>query len=181
MAQTISGLRQITEYVSVSDHDRYLSLIDAHPWRTPHERRVQNYGFTYDPKRHRVEYIGPLCDWVHEVAVGLQANGLTPEVPNQVIVNEYWPGQGIGAHVDLDLFADAIVSITLGSHCVMDFVNCKTGAKESLFLEPRTALVLSGKARSHWSHGITKRKTDRWDGQVLPRGRRVSLTFRRVL
>lgn len=44
-------------------------------------------------------------------------------LPDQITVNEYRPGQGIGAHVDTHAgFQDGIVSVSLGAGTVMDFV-----------------------------------------------------------
>jgi len=48
-------------------------------------------------------------------------------------------------------------------------------------LEPRSLIVLKGEARYEWAHGIAKRKSDNWQGQVFKRTRRVSLTFRTVI
>ena len=39
-----------------------------------------------------------------------------PQRPNQLIVNEYMPGQGIHAHIDRDLFEDGIVATSLLSN-----------------------------------------------------------------
>ena len=44
-----------------------------------------------------------------------------PQRPNQLIVNEYTPGQGIHAHIDRDLFEDGIVAISLLSDIQMIF------------------------------------------------------------
>lgn len=45
---------------------------------------------------------------------------------NQLIINEYLPGQGINPHVDNPtLFSSPIVSVSLGSECVMEFDNEK--------------------------------------------------------
>lgn len=38
-----------------------------------------------------------------------------------MIINEYWPGDGIRSHVDLAKFEDGIVSLSLGSTCTMRF------------------------------------------------------------
>jgi alkylated DNA repair dioxygenase AlkB len=48
-------------------------------------------------------------------------------------------------------------------------------------LEPRSALVLSGEARSHWKHAIPARLSDVWMNHESARTRRVSLTFRKML
>ena len=52
-----------------------------------------------------------------------------PVLPSydQLIVNEYIPGHGISAHVDAPkVFDDIITSVSLGSTCVMEFVNKET-------------------------------------------------------
>lgn len=77
-------------------------------------------------------------------------------------------------------FGDTIASLSLGSACVMDFTNV-TGEKQSHLLEPRSLLILSGDARYHWQHAIPARKSDKWNGQSIPRARRISLTFRTIV
>jgi hypothetical protein len=62
----------------------------------------------------------------------------------------------------------------------MEFTN-ETGGVEELFLEPMSALVMAGEARHEWKHAIANRPVDLWQGREWPRGRRVSLTFRKVL
>jgi alkylated DNA repair dioxygenase AlkB len=97
-----------------------------------------------------------------------------------VIVNEYEPGQGIAAHVDcVPCFGETITSLSLASPCVMDFMG-KEGEKAPQFLEPRSLVVLSGPARYQWRHSIAPRKTDKYQGDIIPRRRRLSLTFRNV-
>lgn len=98
---------------------------------------------------------------------------------DQLIVNEYAPGQGIPAHVDAPLFTDTIVSISLGSICIMEFTT-EPGDREEQFLEPMSALVIAGEARNRWKHSIPARTHDGWNGQQWPRARRVSLTFRKM-
>jgi alkylated DNA repair dioxygenase AlkB len=77
-------------------------------------------------------------------------------------------------------FGDTIASLSLGSGCLMDFTHSNTAQKTSLFLPPRSLLLLQSDARTHWQHGIAKRKSDVVDGVKVHRGRRVSLTFRNV-
>jgi alkylated DNA repair dioxygenase AlkB len=104
-----------------------------------------------------------------------------PWVPDQMIANEYEPGTGIFAHVDLTAFDDTIVSISLASACVMQFIESESGATEAVFLEPASSLVLSGDARYKWKHMIAPRHADQWMGREIVRGRRVSLTFRKMV
>src|SRR5262249_50640131 len=119
-------------------------------------------------------------DWAAELARRLHREGWFDEVPDQLIVNEYQPGQGIAKHVDcVPCFGKTVVSISLGSTCVLEMAQGKQ--KVPLLLEPRSAVVLQGDARYRWTHAIAGRKQDRWGDKVLPRGRRLSLTFRKVL
>src|SRR5262249_22705703 len=108
--------------------------------------------------------------------------GLVPVRPDQVIVNEYLPGQGIANHIDCQpCFTDTIISLSLGSPCVMDFTHKQTQQVISLLLESRSLVVLQGEARYDWMHGIPARKSDRYGGMMILRERRVSLTFRKVI
>lgn len=126
-------------------------------------------------------YIAPLPDWALAVAKRLQQS-YSATLPDQVIVNEYEPGQGIANHTDCKTcFRDTIISLSLNSPCVMDFTNPKKDLKKSLLLEPRSLIILKGEARYEWAHGIAKRKSDNFQGQIFRRTRRISLTFRTVL
>jgi alkylated DNA repair dioxygenase AlkB len=106
------------------------------------------------------------------------ARGLMPAAPpDQVIVNEYEPGQGIVAHIDcVPCFEDFIMTLSLGSACVMDLIHKETRETKPLHFASRAAVVFSGPSRYEWLHGIRQRKSD--DG--VARARRVSLTYRRV-
>ena len=181
---TISGLIYIADYIDAATEDALIRTIDTQPWITELKRRVQHYGWQYDYKARSVTSdlrIGALPDWLQSYAVRLQQAGYFPEIPDQVIINEYLPGQGISAHIDcVPCFADTIASLSLGSPCVMDFIHSKTGEKSSLLLEPRSLLVFNGDARYVWQHAIAARKTDRYNGQIIQRTRRISLTFRKV-
>jgi alkylated DNA repair dioxygenase AlkB len=182
---TIAGLSYIPHYIDESTEAALLEVIDGQPWMNDLKRRVQHYGWRYDYKARNVTSdlrIGALPDWLQTYAACLQQAGLLAETPDQVIINEYQPGQGISAHIDcIPCFANTIASLSLGSPCVMDFTHSKTGEKSSLLLEPRSLLVLNGDARYVWQHAIAGRKTDRYKGQIVSRTRRISLTFRKVI
>ena len=59
--------------------------------------------------------------------------------------------------------------------CVMDFRHLTDGMRASLLLKSRNLLILSEEARYDWQYGIERRKTDRWQGQVIRRSRRLSI------
>ncbi|MFO0389301.1 MAG: alpha-ketoglutarate-dependent dioxygenase AlkB [Alphaproteobacteria bacterium] len=185
VALAIAGLSYIPNHIEESTEAALLELIENQPWMHDLKRRVQHYGWRYDYKARNVTSdlrIGALPEWLQHYAAALQQAGYFSEIPDQVIINEYEPGQGISAHIDcVPCFTDTIASLSLGSPCVMDFTHSKTGEKSSLLLEPRSLLVLSGDARYAWQHAIAGRKMDRFNGQAIQRTRRISLTFRKVI
>jgi alkylated DNA repair dioxygenase AlkB len=182
---SIVGLQYIRDFIDQQKHDDLLSQIDSLPWLTDLKRRVQHYGYKYDYKSRSVNYtmqIGPLPQWAGELADLLCERRLAPERPDQVIVNEYREGQGIANHIDcVPCFTDTIMSLSLGSPCVMEFTNKETRQVLPLLLEPRSLVILQGEARFVWMHGIPARKTDQYQNKTIKRGRRVSLTFRKVM
>lgn len=113
-----------------------------------------------------------------DLAGRLWREGLLPAIPDQLVANDYEPGSGIFEHVDQPVLGDTVVSVGLGSTCVMRFSHTESERTGELFLEPRSALVLSGEVRWAWKHEIPGRPVDIWRGIERPRQRRVSLTFR---
>jgi alkylated DNA repair dioxygenase AlkB len=139
----------------------------------------------YDYKARSIDYtmfLGELPKWVKPFAERLFQSGYLPMVPDQLIINEYQPGQGIANHVDCEpCFGETIISVSLGSNCVMDFINLKTKEKLEVMLEPRSLVVISGEARHNWTHGIAARKADNFNGIKVERQLRISMTFRNVI
>lgn len=182
---TIPGLYYVPDYINEIEHDSLLAQIDEQPWLDDLKRRVQHYGFKYDYKARRVARdmrIGKLPEWLEELAEKLCEDGHMPEVADQVIVNEYEPGQGISRHIDCEpCFDDTIASLSLGSGCFMDFTNKDKTESIPVWLEPRSIVVLRNEARYEWLHGIAARKSDMRNGRRVARERRVSLTFRKVI
>jgi alkylated DNA repair dioxygenase AlkB len=181
----VRGLVYVPALVPRDAQARLLQEIDAWPWITDLRRRVQHYGYRYDYRSRSVDQsmrLGDLPAWALVVAEALQRRGLLPRLPDQVIVNEYEPGQGISNHVDCEpCFDGNIASVSLGSACVMNFTSRATGEVMPVLLEPGSVVVLTGEARYDWMHAIPARKTDTFEGRTFPRSRRVSLTFRKVI
>ena len=179
----IAGLNYIFDWIAPDIEANLISIIDQQPWMSDLKRRVQHYGYRYDYKARNITrdlYLGELPDWLQPLAQKLVEKGLFQASPDQVIINEYLPGQGISSHIDcIPCFGGTIASLSLCSPCVMDF--CKGTEKHSRMLERRSLLVLSDSARYQWQHGIAGRKTDKHDGEIISRTRRLSLTFRNVI
>jgi alkylated DNA repair dioxygenase AlkB len=177
----VPGLAYLPNFLSAEDQVSILNEVDARTWQNDLKRRVQHYGYKYNYKARSIDlsmFVGPLPPFAVEVGRRLVTNGLMQEMPDQLIVNEYLPGQGITAHIDCQpCFKNTIVTISLGSACDKDFIRVTDGDVRSVRLEPGSALALRDEARYEWMHRITARKSD----QGNPRRRRVSLTFRNVI
>lgn len=182
----IPGLRYIENYITDDEQLQLLALVDKGLWLKDLKRRVQHYGFKYNYKARKVDmsmHVGELPEWLKVLSVELYEKGYMPKVADQVIVNEYLPGQGISAHIDCEpCFQDTIASLSLGSSCIMNFTHKLDKTKKyPILLEPGSLIVLSDEARYNWLHEIPVRKSDLWNGVRYPRQRRVSLTFRKVI
>jgi alkylated DNA repair dioxygenase AlkB len=179
--EPIAGLSYHADYISREVEADLLRRVDAGVWDTDLKRRVQAYGWGYDETTGVAENASHgLPDWLKAHARRLREEGLFDLTPDRVSVNEYQPGQGIGAHVDRGAAQiETVGIISLGSAVMMDFTRMGHEPR-SFYLRPRSLLLISGEARHRWMHGITPRKSDRVGGLTLPRGRRVSLMFRAV-
>jgi alkylated DNA repair dioxygenase AlkB len=178
------GLTYLNNYIPEDEAESLVREIDAAPWRTDLKRRVQHYGYRYDYKTRqarREDYLGPLPDLFQHLAERLTSEGQFQTVPDQVIINEYQPGQGISAHTDCQpCFGETIASLSLLSACVMRFASLRSSWHMDLLLQPNSLLVMAGEARHDWTHAIPARKTDLVEGQKSQRMRRISLTFRQM-
>lgn len=173
------GLTIIEDFIDTDEEARLLTAIDEAPWNTTLKRRVQHYGMRYDYDRKTVTAterespsVPPIPEWCGFLVERLAF------IPDQLIINEYMPGQGIARHTDAPIFGSPIVSLSLGSMCEMVFRCRDSGAAVGVILPPRSLLVMDGDARSRWTHEIPARLTDCIGGRRLKRTRRVSLTFR---
>ncbi|OIW01764.1 hypothetical protein TanjilG_03902 [Lupinus angustifolius] len=101
---------------------------------------------------------------------------------DQMIVNQYQPGEGICAHVDLLRFEDGIAIVSLESSCVMHFTSVDNElVSVPVLLNPGSLVVMSGEARYRWKHEINRRPGfQTWEGHELDQMRRTSVTLRKL-
>lgn len=179
------GIVYFDGFLSPEEEAAIAHRLDAGVWSTELKRRVQHFGYRYDYKARAVTadaYIGPLPPWLGVFAERLVTAGYCRDLPDQVIANEYLPGQGISAHVDcVPCFDDTIVSISLLSTCEMVFRKLRGPAICGVLLQPRSGVLLRDAGRYGWTHEIPARKSDVVNGVKTARGRRISLTFRKVI
>ncbi|AEH84046.1 alkylated DNA repair dioxygenase AlkB [Sinorhizobium meliloti] len=115
-----------------------------------------SFGWKYDfdtETVRRIDAIPPLLLPLRQLAAdfaGLPAEGL-----QQALVTEYDVGAPIGWHRDKAVFGD-VVGISLLTSCTFRLRRKRAGRWErtSVILEPGSAYLLSGAARSEWEHSI---------------------------
>ena len=183
---TVPGLKFLEGFLPPEQQAYCVQRIDAADgeWRNDLSRRVQHYGWRYDYKARAITpdmHIGALPDWLAKVAQKLyDETGLFDRVPEQVIVNEYLPGQGIATHIDHPGFGPTVCMVSLLDDWEMDFSeNWKD--KMPALLQQGSCVLLTGAARDTWQHGIAPRKSELMENGRRPRNRRLSMTFRTVL
>lgn len=179
------GIQLLPDYISAEEECELISQVDSGIWSNELSRRVQHYGYRYDYRKRAVDLsmrLGPLPGWLQHIAFRLFEEEIFERVPDQVIVNEYLPGQGIAAHVDCEpCFGPVIASLSLGAPIMMSFGNKRTREVIEVDLPPRSLLVLAGEGRYEWTHSILARKSDTVGERSRERARRVSLTLRTVI
>mmetsp|Transcript_1985 Transcript_1985/g.2102 ORF Transcript_1985/g.2102 Transcript_1985/m.2102 type:complete len:164 (-) Transcript_1985:76-567(-) len=130
--------------------------------------------------------------------------------PDHVLINQYEATEGILHHTDGPVYLDTVAILSLSSSCLMTFRN-KFNSEDigkddsvsedvfSVLLQPRSLLVFSGIIYTQFMHGIAD-GTDGIcqivgstapcinmtlanviEGQKIQRGKRTSLTLRKVL
>ena len=184
--QSISGLHYSPGFLNDDEQAEAVKYIDAGSWQYDLQRRVQHYGWRYDYKARTITsdmYLGPLPKWIIRIAKRLcDETKLFDRIPEQVIVNEYEPGQGIALHADRDCFGETVATISLCDDWEMKFRPVKGTADEdkTILIQRGSALILTGDSRFLWMHGINKRKQEKDEYGQRERRRRVSVTFRTV-
>ena len=169
-----SGLRIIPDWITEEEEVLLVNEIDANPWDVGIKRRVQHYGFVFKYSTLKAtesaeNEFPPLCQEIVE-RIGSEMDQLT--------VNEYVAGIGIGSHCDThSAFTESIPVVSLLSDIEMDFVFHDESKEMSVIIPRRSLIFLEGEARYGWRHAISTRKTD----AGKPRERRISLTFRKCV
>lgn len=181
----IPGLTYICDYINEREQAQLLATIERQEWSIKAQRRVQHYGYQYDYKNGEFSssrYLGALPDWLDILVRRFSHDGLTTKFLDQVIINEYEPGQGIVGHIDcIPCFGNTVITLSLGSPCLMEFSHPQTQEQAKILVEPRSLVVFQKAARYVWEHGIAERERDIYQGREILRTRRISLTFREVL
>lgn len=134
-------------------------------------RRVVSFGLKYDFNGPGLVNAEPMPGWLLPLRDRAAAfAGLAGDDFAHVLINEYREGAPIGWHRDRPVF-DKVVGVSLLSATVMRFRRRAETRFERINvpLEPRSAYVLDGPARTDWEHSLPEAKAHRY-----------SITFRNV-
>lgn len=136
------------------------------------KRRIVSFGWHYDFSGQKLRKADDIPEFLLAIrTLAAPLANLEPSEFQHVLVTEYSPGAGIGWHRDKAVFGH-VVGISLLAPCVLRFRR-KAGEKferANVPIEPRSAYVLTGPARSVWQHSISRVDELRY-----------SITFRNVL
>lgn len=201
-AKSIPGLYYIPDLIPEKRAEDLIEELDDEEWipitSSPNSRKVQHYGFSYvymtgqpGEKTHPLpKFLHFLRDMLKEICVQEGIVGEGYEF-NQCIINDYQPGQGISTHIDNAGYGHTIGCFTIGSPAEMTFtkVISRSGGKAkikkvNIYPLSGSLYIMSRECRKKWSHCMVGRKSDPpldGSGGRIKRGRRISITFRKVL
>ena len=170
------GFRYVPAFISPEEEQALVARIAEVPFREVKmrgqvaRRRTAHYGWDYGYESWDISPTTPVPSWLlplRERAAALIRTA--PQALEEALVTEYRPGSGIGWHRDAPMFGPAVVGVSLRAPCRMRFQRGRgeTRRTAAVMLEPRSAYVLDGEARSAWQHSIP-----------TARELRYSITFR---
>ncbi|MGO4567611.1 alpha-ketoglutarate-dependent dioxygenase AlkB [Rhizobium sp. 2YAF20] len=120
------------------------------------KRRTVSYGWKYDFDAQRVRKGDDIPPFLLPArALAGSFAGIDPDRLEQALVTEYGPGAPIGWHKDKPVFG-RVVGISLLSPCIFR-LRRRHGDKwqrSSIMVEPGSAYVMAGDARTLWEHSI---------------------------
>jgi alkylated DNA repair dioxygenase AlkB len=156
------GFRYQADLVSAGEEEslaRELAALpfepfDFHGYKA--NRQVVGFGFRYDYGSRQVIDAPPLPSFLDPLRGKIADTfGRKAEAFQQVLINEYRPGAGIGWHRDKPQF-DEVVGVSLLAPCMFRFRrrNGDGWDRVSLLVEARSAYLLSGPSRTVWEHSI---------------------------
>jgi alkylated DNA repair dioxygenase AlkB len=119
-------------------------------------RRVVGFGLRYDYDRRAVVEAASIPDFLMPLRNKVATFAGRPETAFvQVLINEYREGAGIGWHRDKPQFEE-VAGVSLLAPCSFR-LRRKNGQKwerKTIVVEPRSAYLMAGPARSEWEHSI---------------------------
>lgn len=170
----MNGLTYIKDFITEDEENKLITFINSMEWNNELSRRTQQYGYKYNYSKNNILEKAKVIPHQFNFIINAISQKFNKNF-DQLIINEYVAGQGISPHIDhIKLFDDTIISISLGSPCVMKFTNNDNIYEQ--ILDRRSMVALQSDVRYKWKHSIPARKSD----NNIDRTTRISLTFRKT-
>ena len=150
------------EFISAAEEEDLLDTIrrlEFHEMKmrgVAAKRRIIDYGVKYSFETFKASPGPPIPDFLMPLRErSAQLANVEPDSLAEALITEYAPGAAIGWHKDAHPF-DIVIGISLLSACRFRFRRGKVRDWENaeVLLQPRSAYVLTGPARTQWEHGI---------------------------
>ncbi|HEX8501507.1 MAG TPA: alpha-ketoglutarate-dependent dioxygenase AlkB [Pyrinomonadaceae bacterium] len=162
-AKLPEGFGYRPELIGRADEEALLARVRELPFRDfefhgyTGRRRVVSFGWHYDFSARHLREADDIPDYLLALReASASFAGLEPGEFRHALVTEYGPGAGIGWHRDKSVFGE-VVGVSLLSPCVLRFrraAGVKKWERAKVAAAPRSAYLLSGRARSEWEHSI---------------------------
>ncbi|KAF8945792.1 Alpha-ketoglutarate-dependent dioxygenase alkB 6 [Haplosporangium gracile] len=172
-----ASIYYLPDFITPTEEQTLIDKVLTAPkpkWVHLKNRRLQNWGGIVSDRGMIGE---PLPVWLSYLFPRFREAGVFEGMdaihqdPNHCLVNEYLAGQGIMPHKDGPAYLPTVSTVTLSSHCVLEFYKYpedknqeegdstaeETRAKEpefSLLVQPRSLLVLKEDVYKKYMHGI---------------------------
>jgi alkylated DNA repair dioxygenase AlkB len=191
--ESVPGLYFTPEVLTEEQERDILVKVKAEPGKPVAQiHPAGEYGWPFRPSNGSLgpplapdDSYGIMPPWLQEAWASCVAGGNMPssiprQLPDHVLANTYPVGDGCRAHTDdTQCWTGFVVGLSLGSGATMEFRR-GAGPVVRIFMPRRSMYVLTGPARWEFTHAVTAATHDDVDGVVIPRGERVSFTFRNI-
>ena len=183
METKVPGLLLYHEFISEKLETELINEIDSQVWVVDYDRRLQYYGYRNELEApyDLIPFPVSMPPLIYKLSEDLVQQKVVTIQPDQVIINEYAPGEGLRPHKDRNYFENQICGVTLGSGCIMRFIKISGGDVVDVEVPRRSIYVMQDEARYKWHHSMPPRKKDVIDGNVKHCERRLSITYRKVI
>ncbi|MGE0821757.1 MAG: alpha-ketoglutarate-dependent dioxygenase AlkB [Candidatus Binatia bacterium] len=170
MKRAIPGLEYRPNFLNATDEQQLVDVMRESrlqrtwPWK-PYRRsrwhRV-SFGWEYTAasrplRKARLELPPLLATWRDRCGDIARVQTL-----DQVSVNWYPPGAGIGAHIDAPLYGEMILVLSLASIAKIQWKEKATGKSITTTIEPRSLYIMTDDARWRWSHQVLPVPVERY-------------------
>lgn len=151
METTVPGLFLYTDFIDEAKEEQLLNEIDNQTWIVDYLRRLQYYGYRneLDKPYDLIKFPVAMPPLIEQLSHEIVDKGIVLLQPDQVIINEYVPGEGIKPHIDRAYYENQICGVNLGSSCIMRFIRGANLEVIDVEIPRRSLYVMQDDARKN--------------------------------